>query len=373
VSPSSSPTITNRPSNSPSIFPSNGPTASHPPSLVPTITQVPTTTPSQSPTVTPVLGKIFNPDPLTTSGSLYGSNGYTDNSDRNSAVLDSQTQVVQINNLLDTTSGWFVLNGKYAQIVDYESPWRGTFGQFSPNFLFNREQDGFEAVNCYYHVDKFMEYMEEVLEITIRPTAYTGGVKCDPSGFFGDDNSHYIGRDEVIAFGEGGVDDAEDADVIIHELGHLIHHWLTGHNGINQKHGLSEGIGDYLANSYARSFGLLSPDDEEFYWVFKWDGHNQFWNGRTTNSARTYPSGLTGGLYDKAVIWSTCNMKIYESIGRIKSDKAHLLGVSATGDDTESEDVANAIITAARSLQYSEDDISSIITIYSGCGYQIYA
>jgi len=92
-------------------------------------------------------------------------------------------------------------------------------------------------------------------------------------------------------------------------------------------------------------------------------------------------------------------MKIYESIGRIKSDKAHLvsfifrrsfiyfvslgvnivailidqLGVSATGDDTESEDVANAIITAARSLQYSEDDISSMISIYSGCGYQIYA
>jgi len=35
---------------------------------------------------------------------------------------------------------------------------------------------------------------------------------------------------------------------------------------------VKKGIGDYLANSYARSFGLLSPDDEEFYWVFKWDG-----------------------------------------------------------------------------------------------------
>ena len=96
------------------------------------------------------------------------------------------------------------------------------------------------AVNCYYHIDKFMKYMDEELGITIKSTVYTGGVRFDPSGYDGSDNSHYVMGTEYISFGEGGVDDAEDADVIIHELGHLIHHWLTGHGRLNQVHGLSE-------------------------------------------------------------------------------------------------------------------------------------
>ena len=31
-------------------------------------------------------------------------------------------------------------------------------------------------------------------------------------------------------FGQGGVDDAEDMDVILHELGHGLHDWITNGN-----------------------------------------------------------------------------------------------------------------------------------------------
>ena len=85
-----------------------------------------------------------------------------------------------------------------------------------------------------------MQYLDEDLGITIQFSVYTGGPRFDPDGSKGKDYSHYSISKQIVAFGEGGVDDAEDADVIIHELGHLIHHWLTGHNRVNQNQGLSE-------------------------------------------------------------------------------------------------------------------------------------
>ena len=41
-----------------------------------------------------------------------------------------------------------------------------------------------------------------------------------PHGFNGADNSSYSPGTGRLQFGEGGVDDAEDSDVVHHELGH---------------------------------------------------------------------------------------------------------------------------------------------------------
>jgi hypothetical protein len=40
------------------------------------------------------------------------------------------------------------------------------------------------------------------------------------------------------------VDDAEDADVVLHEFGHAIHYWITGLKSSSSQ-GLGEGSGDY--------------------------------------------------------------------------------------------------------------------------------
>ena len=68
------------------------------------------------------------------------------------------------------------------------------------------------------------------------------------SAFLLSDNSFYSSSSGSLVFGEGCVDDAEDADVIIHELGHGIHDWIT-QGGLSQVNGLSEGTGDYFAQS----------------------------------------------------------------------------------------------------------------------------
>src|SRR5690606_32780491 len=144
-------------------------------------------------------------------------------------------------------------------------------------FLFNRNEQGFEAVNVYWHVDNTMRYINETLGIDCLPMTNGGVVWFDPHALGGDDNSYYSnGR---LHFGEGCVDDAEDADVVIHELGHGIHDFLTNGN-LSQVQGLSEGSGDYLGQSYSRSLNQWEVGDPQYNWFFSWDGHNACWPGR---------------------------------------------------------------------------------------------
>ena len=59
------------------------------------------------------------------------------------------------------------------------------------------------------------------------------------AGVNGADNSYYDRLLQRLSFGEGGVDDGEDADVIIHELTHGVHHWLTL-DGFSMHEGIAE-------------------------------------------------------------------------------------------------------------------------------------
>jgi len=129
-----------------------------------------------------------------------------------------------------------------------------------------------------------------------------------------------------------------------------------------------------LASSYSRSKELFKRNEEKFYWVFPWDGHNSIfggWAGRTTNYDKKYPNGLVNQIHSDGQIWSTCNMRVYDAIGRFKSDRAHLVGLSATTSGSNQEDVANAILLAAQDLGYSFDELSNIYSIYEQCGYEM--
>jgi len=302
-------------------------------------------------------GNIFDPDPLTTSGSSYGIGGFVDNSDATNSDLEGEMINVTLLDI-DLSSGTYTLNGPWASIVDFELPSKGLFSQASPNFNFNRENDGFEAVMCYYHIDQNMRYMNNTLGISVNPSIhYSGGVQFDPSGRNGVDNSRYYMSNGRLTYGEGGVDDAEDADVILHELGHGIHDWIT--NGSRSAvEGLNEGCGDYWAQSYSWSVGDNSHN------LFTWDGHNEFWPGRTTDYNVIYPGGLLGGLgnHTDGQIWATTLMKIYIDIGREKTDVVFLEGIAMTNSTTNQRQAAEAVYQAAVDLNYSESDLCIIYT-----------
>ena len=313
-------------------------------------------------------GNVFDPDPLTTAIQPYGGS-YVDGSDANAPVLTAQ---LKNRTLLDitNTSGTHFLTGPYADVIDFESPFKGVFSQASSTFNFDRTDDAFEAVNCYYHIDTQMRYLAVTLGLDVQPHQYPGGVQVDPSGFNGADNSHYLSGSGRLAFGEGGVDDAEDADVIIHELGHGLHDWVTN-GGLSQVNGLSEGTGDYAAGSYSRAIGFWTPSDAAYHWTFNWDGHNPFWPGRIINYGAVYPGGLTGQIHTDGQIWATANMKVWDDIGRQKSDKAFWSGLAMTNSSTNQNDAANAIFTASGNLGYTFAERTAIRNRFVAAGYTI--
>lgn len=313
-------------------------------------------------------GFVFDPDPLSTAVATYAGS-YVDGNDATNAALDAQRISVTLPDIT-FAAGVYSLVGPYAAIGDFEAPNKGLFTQASSNFAFNRSNDGFEAVNTYYHIDAAMRYLNVTLGLTIMPYQYTGGVRFDPSGLNGADNSHYVSGTGRLAFGEGGVDDAEDADVIIHELGHGLHDWVTV-GGLSQVNGLSEGIGDYWAASYSRSKGNWPTSNVAYNWTFNWDGHNPFWGGRVLNYAAVYPGGLINQIHTDGQIWATANMKIWDDIGRQKADKAFWSGIALTNGASNQNDAAVAVYQMAATLGYTDAERLAIHTRYTAAGYTL--
>lgn len=314
---------------------------------------------------------VFDPDPLSSATADYGDPGYVDGSDADTPQLDAE---VFSRTLLDITenAGTFSLIGPWAECVDWAGPFKGCFSQGSSAWSFTRSPDAFEAANVYYHIDTYMRYLNVTLGLAIEPHQYPGGVQYDPHGFNGADNSSYSSGTGRLQFGEGGVDDAEDADVVIHELGHGLHDWATG-GSLSQVEGLSEGVGDFVAAEYSRSFGQWTPADPQHQWVFSWDGHNPFWGGRVTNwtDTRTYPTNLTGQIHTDGQFWSSCNMQVWDAIGRDLSVTAHWEGLKATNGGSNQLVAAQAVVQAAIDLGFDPGDVAQIVSIYQGCGYQV--
>ncbi len=316
-------------------------------------------------------GNAFDPDPLSSAHATYGDPGYVDGGDADTAELTAEAFDRVLPDITDN-AGMYELRGPYAYILDWDTPYKGIFSQSSPNFDFTRQADAFEAVNGYYHIDTFMRYANETLGVTVMPYQYSTGVVYDPSGWNGADNSSYSTGTGRLTFGEGGVDDAEDADVLLHELGHGLHDWVT-HGGLSQVQGLSEGVGDYIAASYSRAFGQWTPADPQYHWVFSWDGHNPFWPGRITNWVDTHPwpSGLTGDIYRDGMIWSGCMMRVWDAVGREQSDRAFLVGLGMTNGGSNQDVAAHAVLQAAQDLGYPAGEVTAIATALASCGYTV--
>lgn len=320
---------------------------------------------------------VFAPDPLSSAPGvpLYGTTGYVDGNDADTPQLTAELEPVTLLDI-DLTGGLHTLRGPFAEIVDTEAPFNGLFPQASSSFNSTRFPDVFESANTYYHIDRFMRYINTPsgsggLGLTVMPNQYSGGVRFDPQGLSGQDNSHYTPGTGVVAFGEGGVDDDEDADVIIHELGHGLHDWVTASPGVSQVNGLSEGTGDYFAQSYSRAYGNVPSANPAWHWVFSWDGHNPFWGGRTTNWPNLYPGGLTGQIHTDGQIWATCLMRIWNQLGAVKTDRVVLAGLALTTSSTNQDDAAQALMQAAFDLGYPLADQQVMLAEFTATGYTV--
>ncbi len=160
------------------------------------------------------------------------------------------------------------LRGEATIAVDRQAP-NVAPPDASASLVFDRGQDGFEDVNAFFHIGRNQAYLRELGYVGSRGIA-PYPVEVDAHALGGADNSFFLpsltsfGRG-TLYFGEGGTDDAEDADLLVHEYGHAILEWIApgtfGGAFSSEARALSEGFGDYWAYSAHRQNRLQSGRD----------------------------------------------------------------------------------------------------------------
>jgi hypothetical protein len=94
-------------------------------------------------------GRVFDPDP----GTYFEDITLPDSNDEDYPELFDAYQLRVLNGLNPPVNDLYYLRGEYVYSDNYFEPNLVTT-EPTPNFLYNRSQNGFEETNCYYHLDK---------------------------------------------------------------------------------------------------------------------------------------------------------------------------------------------------------------------------
>ena len=282
-------------------------------------------------------GNAFLPDPLTTAEVEYGA-PYIDQNDMDVLVLTNEMQNVSFPATFENDT--FYLKNNFVEIAEFSAPSIPPVISTTPNFNYTRSQSGFEDVNAFFHINNFRNYLT-----TINSDSFNFKINVDVHGNGGDDQSFFSPTPfPRLTFGEGGVDDAEDADVLIHEYMHAVSHYVSPFtNAGAERSAIEEATGDYFAVSYSRQFS-----DFNWHHVFSWDGHNDFWDGRIANTTKTYEDVniTTQSIYENGEIWTAILMDIYNTLGSDISDKLVLQSMYGFFQSMTFIDAANEILLA---------------------------
>ena len=183
-------------------------------------------------------GQVFLPNPV----AALQNQSLTDQKDADYAALWPAYRIVTLTNL----DGSGYLRGDWANI-------RSETGTpaYSPSntFVYNRHDDQFEQVMAYYWATEAQKYIQSLgFGSTHRPiNMESQDIRINQIGI---DNSYSWDKHDVLRFGKGGVDDAEDAEVILHEYGHaMMDSQMTpfGYGTSVEAGSIGEGFGDYWA------------------------------------------------------------------------------------------------------------------------------
>lgn len=288
-------------------------------------------------------GKVFDPNPVV---ALKNEN-LKDRNDADQAVLNPAYRIRTLAHL--NTSG--TLGGAYAAVVKANG---GLATSANGKFLYMRADDRFEQVNAYYGIDKAQTYIQSLgfTDVNNEPQkllidTYSG------------DNSFYSPTADTITYGTGGVDDAEDLEVVWHEYGHAIQDaQVPGYGSSEQAGATGEGFGDYWAvqMSQTTSKGFDIPC------VMDWDSTAYTSSVphclRRTDTGKT-TADLDGEVHDDGEIWSNALWDMNQSLGRQKANKIILEAQFSYTPNNSFAQAARKTVAAARSL-YGQGAASTV-------------
>jgi hypothetical protein len=282
-------------------------------------------------------GKVFDPNPVV----KLQDESLTDQDDAASAVPAKAYKSVKLTNL---DRGKTTLQGSYANNISDDA--------VTSNhrvYTFDRENDHFEEVEAYYSITEAEKYIHRLgfADVNNEPQDYrTTG--------FTDDNSFYDDSDDSITFGTGGVDDAEDNEVIWHEYGHAIQaDQVPGYGESEEAGAIGEGFGDYWAVTMSQA---TSKDTAVTPWacVMDWDSTSYTADEphclRRTDGTKMYPADLDGEVHDDGEIWSRALWDINKALGRKAANRVVLESHFYFPPDTSMPTAANLTVITARAL-----------------------
>jgi hypothetical protein len=188
-------------------------------------------------------------------------------------------------------------------------------------FLYERGQPGFLEVMAYYHVDQVVEWVRKQGFADIFSA---NGPLCINANAALGDNSKFLPKSWALQFGEGNVMDAEDASIIIHELGHAIQEaqvpdWATAKRN-SPVRAMGEGFADWLATLFfAEKRRAFHPT-----YVGDWDARGYVPAQsylRRVDTDKTMASWQNEEHAD-GEIWSAVLWDLYLKLGGDSADKA---------------------------------------------------
>ena len=285
-------------------------------------------------------GKVFDPNPVV----ALQNEGLTDDDDADSPAFHRAYRTVALTKLNGRGT---TLQGAYANNISDNAVQnrRGVF-------VFNRSEDGFEQVMAYYAMTTAEEYIHAIgfRDVNNEPQDYT-------TTGFEDDNSFYDPEVDGITFGTGGVDDAEDNEVIWHEYGHAIQDdqipGFADDADALEAGSIGEGFGDYWAFTMSQATSrstALTP----LACIADWDSISYTDDTphclRRVDGTKMYPADLEGEVHADGEIWSRALFDINGALGRTAANRVILEAHFCFDPNTSMPAAAKQTVATARAL-----------------------
>jgi hypothetical protein len=301
-------------------------------------------------------GTVFSPNPV----AQLQDQTLTDQKDADYAALQPAYRNVTLTDL----DGSGTLTGAWAQVVtETGDPARSA----SNTFTYHRNDDRFEQVMAYYWVTQAQRYIQSLGFGTGKYPPVNKQSQRLRINQYGQDNS--FASDHPITelrFGKGGVDDAEDAEVILHEYGHAIHFSQNFSFASEEAGAISEGFGDYWAANVTNNIAP-TPDPA---CVADWDSVSYTSTVphclRRVDTNLHYPADLSGEVHHDGQLWSRALWDIRAALGHVKADTIILNG-QFNFPGTTMTALAQSTVAAAQSL-YGKQAAAAVTKAFADRG-----
>ncbi|MGI8888748.1 MAG: M36 family metallopeptidase, partial [Nocardioidaceae bacterium] len=255
-------------------------------------------------------GRVFDPNPVV----KLQDESLRDHRDSATAVPPAGYTIRALRHLNFSHS----LRGRWVRIMNHNRVSSPT-----DTYRFNRREEGFEQVNVYYSVDAEQSYLQRLGFFDVNAESEKIYVNTIPI-----DNSFYDPSEDSITLGIGGVDDAEDPEVVWHEYGHAIQYDQVVDWGWTRQGGsMGEGFGDYIAVAMSQRTAA-GTSVAPAACVMDWDA-TSYTSGtphclRRTDTNKHFPEDLQGEVHADGEIWSGALFDINQSVGRDTATRAIL-------------------------------------------------